>query len=76
MARGIACGVASLMLSLCAEWFNFPFIKDSTPSFFVSRLHWLPPWKWAFHGIGAVLAFWWGRDPFGSMFHRPDDRTR
>jgi hypothetical protein len=61
------------MLSLFTEWYNFPFVKDSTLSYFVSHLHWLPPWKWAFHGVGAVLAFWCGRDPFGSMFHRPGE---
>jgi len=52
------------------------FLKDSTPSFFISHLHWLPAWKWAFHGFGAVLAFWCGRDPFGSLFHRPGERPR
>jgi hypothetical protein len=70
-ARGIACGLAGLLLSLYTEWHYFPFAKDGSLSFFVSHLQWLPPWKWAMHGVGAVLAFWCGRDHFGSMFNRP-----
>src|SRR5436190_2811588 len=41
--RGIACGVAALLLGLLSEWRFAPFIQDASLGYFLSHAHLLRP---------------------------------
>src|SRR6185312_895481 len=60
---GIACAVAALGLTVYAEWAHFPFVKDTSLSFFVTHLHRLPllPMKAAITALGVACAYWLGQ---------------
>lgn len=63
-ARGIACGIAGLLLGLYTDWMHFHWQDDSL-RFYVTHLHWLPLYKWALLIVGSLLAYWVGRDAYG-----------
>ncbi len=60
--RGVACGVAALILALLTEWRFFPFLADSSLSYFVQHLFDLKPVALLMAGIGALIAYWVGKD--------------
>jgi hypothetical protein len=60
--RGIACGVAALILALLTEWKFFPFVADTSLSYFVRHLTDLKPVTVLMTGIGALIAYWVGKD--------------
>ena len=60
--RGIACGVAALILALFTEWEFFPFVADSSLSYFVRHLTDLRPVTGLMAVIGAAIALWVGKD--------------
>jgi hypothetical protein len=62
IARGIVCGVAALILALFTEWQYFPFLADSSLSYFVQHLTDLRPVTILMTVIGAAIAFWVGKD--------------
>ena len=61
LVLGIICAVGAIGLSVFAEWSVFPFVKDTSLSFFLAHVHELHPWKLIMMGIGGVLAFWLGQ---------------
>jgi hypothetical protein len=61
-ARGIVCGVAGLALGLFAEsWYRYFRMDPSLPYFF-SHLQDISSVDWIFLVIGALLAYWIGKD--------------
>jgi hypothetical protein len=78
-ARGIACGVAGLVLGLFAEWWHFPFQDDPSFAYFLAHLGSLDRgvWAYAMLAVGTLLAFWWGRTClFGDRKGRPIAESR
>jgi hypothetical protein len=60
--RGIACGVAAAILTVFTEWKFFPFVADTSLPYFVRHLTDLRPVTVLMTVIGAVIAFWVGKD--------------
>jgi hypothetical protein len=61
LALGVICALGAIGLSIFAEWALFPFVKDTSLSFFLAHVHEKHPWKLIMMGIGGVLAFWLGQ---------------
>lgn len=60
--RGIACGVAAMVLALFSEWWYRPFAADESLGFFVQHLGDLKGSTWLMAGVGSFVAYWSGRD--------------
>jgi hypothetical protein len=60
--RGIACGIAAAVFAFFTEWWYFPFTDDKSLAYFVSHLSSLSRVTWLMAVIGAVIAYWLGRD--------------
>ena len=60
--RGIVCGVAALILALFTEWKFFPFVADTSLSYFVRHLTDLKPVTVLMTGIGGLIAYWVSKD--------------
>ena len=58
---GILCAIAAVVLSVIAEWSEFPFVKDASLSYFVTHVHTLPAVKLIMMAIGVGLAYWLGQ---------------
>lgn len=58
LARAILFGVFAASLGLFAEWRNFPFIADSSFSYFVTHLHQLRGLTLLMLVGGTALAVW------------------
>ena len=54
----ILCGVFALGLGIFTEWHLFPFIADSSFSYFISHLHHLPILTIIMIAVGGVIGFW------------------
>lgn len=52
------CGVAALILSIYAEWKNFPFATDDSFSYFLTHLLDLRPLTWLMIVLGTLGGFW------------------
>ena len=60
--RGVICGLAGLGLGLFAEWWFRPFNADESLSYFLKNLSSLSAITLPLIGVGALIAFWTGRD--------------
>ncbi len=60
--RGVACAAAAIMLALYAEWTAFPFKADPSFGFLVMHAHELKPITQLMIVLGAVFAYWFGKD--------------
>jgi hypothetical protein len=60
--RGIVCGIAALLLALFTEWWYWPFEQDNRYLFLVMHFTELSPVTLLMTGLGAVIAFWVGKD--------------
>jgi hypothetical protein len=58
---GVICLVAAIPLTIFAEWFVFPFVKDDSFVFFLSNLHQLKPIKLIMMALGIAGAYWFGQ---------------
>lgn len=74
--RGIACAVAAVGLGLFTEWYFWPFAADESLSYFLKSVGDLKPVTMLMIGVGAVFAFWLGRDAgyrgMRSAYGKPD----
>jgi hypothetical protein len=63
-ARGVVCGLAAVALALFTEWWFFPFGKDKSFGYFLGHIHELDRgvFAYAMIGVGALFAYWWGKD--------------
>lgn len=61
--RGLIFAGAAVMAGLLAEWAQFPFNADPSLGYFLAHLQDLTQWTLLMIGVGAILAFWMGRDP-------------
>jgi hypothetical protein len=60
--RGIACGLAGLVLGLYAEWRFWPMVDDDSFVYLVSHVAELKPITQGMIVLGAFFAYWLGRD--------------
>jgi len=60
--RGILCGLSALVLAIFTEWYHGPFKADNSLSYFLSHLTSLSPVTFLMIGVGALIAFWVGKD--------------
>lgn len=68
-ARGVICAVGAALLALFTEWRYFPFLADTSASYFVEHLSSLSPVTWIMVVFGALIAYWLGRDAgFGGLW--------
>ena len=58
LTLAILCGVAALILSIYAEWRNFPFARDDSLSYFLTHLLDLRPLTWLMLALGTLGGFW------------------
>ena len=76
MARGVLCGVAALGLALFTEWWFQPFDADHSLSYFLTHVKDLTGTTLLMTGIGAIIAFWVGKDGglpgYSTVRPRPD----
>jgi hypothetical protein len=61
-ARGVVCAAAALALGIYTAWTFEPFRENQSFSYYLSHLHQLPPVTMMMLGVGAVVAFWTGKD--------------
>lgn len=60
--RGVICGLAALVLGLYTEWHFQPFNADRSLSYFLKNVTSLPSVTLLMIGVGAIIAFWVGKD--------------
>lgn len=72
MVRGIFCAATAIGLGLFAEWRHFPFRVDESLGYFATHVHELKPVTLVLIGLGAVLAFWFGK---GTLTGATSERT-
>ena len=60
--RGAVCGAAALLLGLHTEWTFRPFIDDDSFSYFLLHVGLLTPVAQIMIGLGAAIAYWFGKD--------------
>jgi hypothetical protein len=60
--RGVACGLAALALGLYTEWKFAPFIADKSFGYLLAHIPQLKPITLVMIGVGALIAFWMGKD--------------
>jgi hypothetical protein len=60
--RGVVCAAAAIPLALYAEWKSFPFIADPSFVYLVNHAHELKPITQLMIALGAVFAYWFGKD--------------
>ena len=60
--RGLVCGLAGLALGVYTEWKFAPFLKDDSLTFLLTHLQDKTPIKLLMIGLGAVFAYWLGKD--------------
>jgi hypothetical protein len=74
MVRGVLCGIAALGLALFSEWWLRPFDADTSLRYFLMHVKDLTPTTFLMAGIGALIAFWVGKD--GGRAGSPRTSTR
>jgi hypothetical protein len=62
VARGVFCGLAALALALFTEWWFRPFIADDSLNYFFAHLKDLSGITILMTVIGALIAYWVGKD--------------
>jgi hypothetical protein len=62
LIRGVVCAAAAILLALYAEWKSFPFNADPSFGYLLSHAHELKPITQLMTVLGAVFAYWFGRD--------------
>jgi hypothetical protein len=72
LARGVVCGLAGLAVGLFAESWYYSFVVDRSLQYFFSHLHEVSIVDWIFLIVGALLAYWIGKD---SRYGRVRRRT-
>lgn len=60
--RGIACGVAALLLGVYTEWTWRKFNADGSFSFFLTHVYLLQPITLVMIVAGGLIAYWLGKD--------------
>ncbi|AGA29563.1 hypothetical protein [Singulisphaera acidiphila] len=60
--RGIVCGIAALILGLYTEWRFYPFRADGGFQYLVVHFFDLKPITQLMLGVGAIFAYWIGKD--------------
>ncbi len=66
--RGVACALGAVALSLHIEWRYFPFIADDSRGYFLTHVHQVNSVHLLMIGVGAVIAYWVGKDSGYSGF--------
>ncbi len=61
-ARGIACGLAGIVLAIYTEWRFWPFENDTSFLYFCTHISQLKPVTLLMTGIGGAMAYWLGKD--------------
>jgi hypothetical protein len=74
LARGVACGLAALVLGLYSEWHEAPFVADRSFGYFLTHLDKLrfPVPTLGMTVLGALFAVWWGKDAMGGFRAKPN----
>lgn len=67
---GMICGISSVLLGFFTEWQFAPFVRDSSFSYFISRVHSLKPMTLVLIAIGGVFGFWFGKGREGGVWLR------
>ena len=60
--RGVVAAILAIILGLGVEWRYRPFVADGSLLGFLTRIPQLKPVTLVMIGVGALFAFWWGRD--------------
>lgn len=61
-ARGVVCGLAALGLGLYTDWTFEKFPADGSFGYFLRHIHQLDLVSQLMIGVGALIAYWLGRD--------------
>jgi len=62
MVRGVICGIVAFLFGVFTEWKWAPFIADDSLTYMATHLQDLPPIKPVMMTVGALIAFWLGKD--------------
>jgi hypothetical protein len=60
--RGVVCALGALALGFYTEWEYFPFRVDESLPYFLSHVHQIQSVGLVMIGVGALIAFWVGKD--------------
>lgn len=60
--RGVVCALAAAALALFTEWKFFPFNADGSFSYLVAHTHQIIRVHLLMMALGAVFAYWFGKD--------------
>jgi len=69
--RGVACGVAAVLLGAFTEWKFQPFIDDGSFRYLLSHPTQLRSLTLVMIGVGGLIAFWTGKDGGFALRKRP-----
>lgn len=58
LTLAMLCGALALLLSIFAEWKNFPFVQDDSLGYFLTHLFDLRPFTLLMLAVGTVGGFW------------------
>jgi hypothetical protein len=61
LTLGIIAAMAAVVVTLIAEWSEFPFRDDGSLTFFLTHLHDKSPVKLLLMSCGVAIAFWLGQ---------------
>lgn len=70
LLRGVTCGIAAILVGLWCEWKKRPFNADDSLAYFLRHVHELSAVTILMVSLGALFAFWWGRDQIGNLWTR------
>src|SRR5262245_36492925 len=71
-ARGLACAIAGLAVSVYTNWVLAPFVADESFVYFVKNIHKEQPMFLLMIVLGTLAAYWFGRDMYwGAPVARP-----
>lgn len=76
-ARGFACAAIGLIAGVISEYVLFRFRWNPSDEFldYLMKVYKLPLLTWLFLGLGAVIAFWIGRDHLFGVAYQTRDRA-
>lgn len=75
LPRGVVCAVAAIILGLYTEWRFSPFRADDGFRYLVVHCFELKPITQIMIGVGALIAFWLGKDASPLFTFAPIDRN-